>query len=82
MALGRAIPHNIKIEASDNQGFTMIIGCGRFVYSLRENLMVGLERYLEDPEKLEKEYLEAGRSVVEVATDIPEPPRPSHQEGG
>lgn len=57
MALGKAIPYNIAIEPSNNQGFIMTIGCGHFVYANKESLQVGLARYLNDWKAVTKSIL-------------------------
>ena len=63
MKLGKAIPYNITIEPSDNQGFRVNIGCGHFVFSDATLLQEGLDEYFEDPKKWEAEYNKIPRNA-------------------
>jgi len=62
ITLKRAIKHKITIEASDNNGFLVRIGCGTFVAETKKSLLAKLTEYLEDPEKLDEKYKEIAGS--------------------
>lgn len=56
MELGKAINYNISIEPSQNKGFIVKIGCGKFVAENVDNLLSNLSEYLHHPEEWEKKY--------------------------
>jgi len=56
MKFGRITIREIVISPSDNMGFIASVGCGRFVYSDKKDLVADLEAYLDDPKKWEAEY--------------------------
>ena len=56
MNFKKALQHEIKIKASDNNGYIVTIGCGEYVYSNPNDLIKDLKEYLKDPEKMEKKY--------------------------
>ena len=58
MKLRKLIRHKIIIEASANEGFIVKVGCGIFVFAGKKSLIAGIEEYLDNPEKWEKEYNE------------------------
>ena len=70
ITLKRAIKHRITIEASDNNGFLVRIGCGTFVAETKKSLLAKLTEYLEDPEKLEAKYYEMGEGPNYGIPDI------------
>ena len=77
MKLGFAIPHKITIRASANMGFIVKIGCEEYVARDSVDLRIGLEEYLRDPAKWEKDYNALpGRSGTIEAGPRPEPPQP------
>jgi hypothetical protein len=57
--LGKAIPYDIKIQASANMGIIMTIGCSTTVYSDPIDALEVIKAYIEDPEGMEKKYNEA-----------------------
>lgn len=69
MELGKAINYKITIEPSQNYGFIVKIGCGRFVAENVDNLLKNLSDYLHHPEEWEKRY-------NEISPDTPEDARP------
>ena len=58
MELGKVINYKITIEPSQNKGFIVKIGCGRFVAENVDNLLKNLRDYLYHPEEWEKRYNE------------------------
>ena len=56
MKLGKVIQYEIKITPSMNFGFMVKVGCGRFAFSSKEDMLKTLTEYLDEPEKFEKEY--------------------------
>jgi len=58
MKFGKLIKYNIEIIATDNEGFYVKVGCGRFSFSSKDDLLKGLSDYLDDPEASEKLYNE------------------------
>lgn len=88
MELGRLINHDIIIRPSDNKGFIINVGCGKFTANNESMLLNCLGAYLSDPEKKEKEYNEKICSEPAVTrstpSDIPGPtPRtPQPTQGG
>ena len=59
MELGRAIKYNITIEPSNNKGFIVKIGCGKFVAETKKSLLNNLSDYIMNPEEWEKRYNES-----------------------
>lgn len=75
MELGYAIKYDIHIRRSANMGFIVKIGCGEFVSRDVTDLKYQLGKYLDNPEKYEKEYTEkcGGGETPEVShPDRPE----------
>ena len=56
MEFGRVISHNILIEASNNNGFIVKVGCGRFAFSDTRSLIEALQEYLDNPLDVAKKY--------------------------
>jgi len=56
MKLGKVIQHDIHIIPTDNFGFRTKVGCGRFAFSNKEDMVKALTEYLDNPEELEKAY--------------------------
>jgi|GEM_PF-2277593 len=56
MEFGRIINYSINIEASANNGFFVTVGCCRLAYTDKKELISDLEAFLDDPERMEKEY--------------------------
>lgn len=84
--LGRKIPHDILIEPSDNMGFIVKIGCGKFVAESAEMMIAGIIKYLDDPELWVKRYNERpgrGNEVIqEERTPRPETQLNEGADGG
>lgn len=72
MIFGKAIKHNIQIEPSANNGFFVSVGCGRFAYTDKKELIADLEAFLDNPKGMEKEYNKI---------QGPQPQDPQPQEG-
>lgn len=76
MKLGKIINYKITIEPSQNNGFIVKIGCGKFVAENVHSLLVGLDDYLKNPGLWEKEYNNMSpdqpEATIEVATERPE----------
>ena len=68
MEFGRVINYNIIIEPTDNMGFTVMVGCGRFSYSNKKNLIADLEAFLENPAEYEKQYNKTRVDTTEQPT--------------
>ena len=69
MEFGRVTNYNIVIEPTDNMGFTVKVGCGRFSYSNKKDLIVDLEAFLERPTEYEKQYNETRKDTIERPID-------------
>lgn len=67
MEFGKALQYDIKISTSSNKGFIVKVGCCTCIFSNKENLLSALKEYLDDPEGMEKKYIEAnmGQDLVE-----------------
>ena len=53
---GRAIPHAVSIQPSNNGGFIVIVGCARLVYEFIPELLDDLKQYLGDPHLMIAKY--------------------------
>ena len=71
MKLGKVINYNITIEPSQNNGFIVKIGCGRFVAENVDSLLKQLTEYLSDPTKIEKRYDTISPDIPEAAALLP-----------
>ena len=67
MKLKKAIPYDILIRPSANNGFIVKIGCGEFVAETKSTLKEGLNDYLDDPDKYVQDYNK------NMAEEIPAP---------
>ena len=56
MKFGKIINREIVISPSDNMGYVVTVGCGKFVYTDKKDLVADLEAYLGDPQKYENDY--------------------------
>ncbi len=56
MKLKKAIPYDIHIRASANNGFIVKMGCGEFVAETTSTLISDLTEFLLDPDKYVKDY--------------------------
>lgn len=56
MEFGKAINFDVIIRPSNNNGFIVEVGCGRFVYQSKNILLADLEEYLSNPKAIEKQY--------------------------
>lgn len=70
MKFKRAMKHTIVIEPSANGGFHVSIGCCHLTYTDPSEMVQDLRRFLENPELVEREYLE-----LENGVDINQPTR-------
>jgi len=77
MELGRVMNYNVSIEPSDNKGFIVFVGCGRFAYETKESLLADLDKYLSDPDMWEDKYNSEGPrpSISAGFTEYPDAPR-------
>ena len=71
MEFGKIINREIVISPSDNMGYVVTVGCGRFIYTDKKALVADLEAYLNDPQKYENDY--------NTKQDTPEECRPGAQ---
>lgn len=68
------VPYEITINASDNGGFTVRVGCKVLVFPSRENLVTALDSYLADPEKTTRFYEETyGWNAIPATAPVPPP---------
>jgi len=65
---GQAVPYDIKIQASKNNGYIVTVGCGTFVFENNESLIEALRQYLDDPKKAEEEYNKAWPATTSSIT--------------
>jgi Fe-S-cluster formation regulator IscX/YfhJ len=65
MNFGRVMNHSIQIEPSENNGFFVTVGCRRFAYTDKKDLIADLETFLDDPERMEQEYNKAKGNVLQ-----------------
>lgn len=56
MNFGKVINYSIQIEPSANNGFFVTVGCARLAYTDKKDLVADLEAFLDDPDRVEKEY--------------------------
>ena len=63
--------HDIKIKAVLN-GYICQVGCQTVVFGSRKKLLKELDRYLNNPAAVEKEYLEKYKDTSEVDQGISE----------
>lgn len=70
MRFGNSINHSIVIEPSDNHGFFVRVGCGKFVFSNHEDMLNALRAYLKAPDTTEQVY---NNSKKNLCTDDPAP---------
>lgn len=68
MKLGKVTQYSIIIEPTSNFGFFVKVGCGRFSFSTKEDLIEALGEYLDNPKKLEKEYNSIPREIEPAMT--------------
>ena len=59
MKFGKAIPCNIRIEATANMGFDVHVGCFHGSFSDKAILLDALADYLNDPKGVEEQYNKA-----------------------
>jgi len=52
----RAIPYDIHIESTANDGFIVRVGCCICVYTNIDEMMDDIKEYINDPETAEKQY--------------------------
>ena len=62
--------HTITIKAVLN-GFHVTVGCQSLAFESRKSLLRELERFLEDPGKIEKEYRES--AIHKILLTDPQP---------
>jgi hypothetical protein len=62
------LPYSISIEGVDN-GYLVGVGCKRFVFTSRTELVKELSEYLDDPRGKMNEY--ASRFGILVDADVP-----------
>lgn len=56
MNFKKAIPYDIAIRPTPNGGFLVEVGCVKLAYSSAREMVLDLEEYLDDPEKVEIRY--------------------------
>ena len=73
MKLGKAINYEILIKPTSNQGFIVQVGCKQFCFEGRNNLIRALNKYLQDPEQLEKDLAEKEPTIPRLGDDVMDP---------
>lgn len=68
----KRINHNIQIIPSANNGFIINVGCCSMCYGDSASLLLDLKKFLENPEKIEKDYNEFCYGL-----DVPQPVGPA-----
>ena len=71
MKFKKAIPYDILIKATPNQGFVVEVGCVKMVYVGWTNLLRDLTEYFENPEMIEKQYNKDIQSLSRVRVGYP-----------
>ena len=56
MKFGKLINYGITIRPTHNEGFIVKVGCAEFSFTNKDDLLMALKVYLDNPEKYEKEY--------------------------
>jgi len=56
MDFGKALPYDINITSSANNGFIVRVGCCEVVFSSRSEVIAALTEYITEPEKVEQQY--------------------------
>lgn len=81
MKLGKRIKYKIEIDPTLNYGFVVKVGCGLFAFSNAKDLQTGLDEYLKNPEKFEKEYNDLQGATAEEVTEQPvQPTQPDDEQ--
>lgn len=63
--LGEALEYEITIQPSSNHGYIVTVGCKKFVFEGRQNLIRALNRYLSAPEQMETDYYKQRREKMD-----------------
>ena len=56
MKFKKLIPYDILIRPTPNQGFIVEVGCVKVVYTNKRKMFDDLVDYIDEPEKIEKQY--------------------------
>ena len=56
LEFGRAVQYTITIESSDNNGFIVNVGCGKFAFSNKDDMLEAIQEYVNNPKVVEKRY--------------------------
>lgn len=59
MKFEKALPYDINISSSSNMGYIVKVGCSVNVFTNKNDLLVALQEYIDNPKKVEKEYNES-----------------------
>ena len=73
---GRLIHHGVHIQATNNKGFVVKVGCQQFAFEGIASLKAALCRYLDDPYLVEAEF----RKVFELTAEPITPRAREHAE--
>ena len=49
LEFGRAVQYTITIESSDNNGFIVNVGCGKFAFSNKDDMLEAIQEYVNNP---------------------------------
>ena len=56
MKFGKLINYGVTIHPTHNEGFIVKVGCAEFSFTNKNDLLIALEEYLDNPGEYEKEY--------------------------
>ena len=70
MKFGKEVTFEIIITPTNNYGFHVRVGCGRFAFSNKEDLRKAFNDFLDAPRKYEEEYIKT--ASPEIGTNIAE----------
>jgi hypothetical protein len=56
MKFQKAIPYEIRIFPTVNEGFVVIVGCCNLAYTDKNKLIADMAEFLNNPKKLERQY--------------------------
>ena len=77
----KAIPYDITIQPSSNNGYIVKVGCSISVFTNKADLIETLAEYINNPHKIEKVYNNMNRDEPEVDREMsPNRPIPARGE--
>jgi len=70
MDFGKAVPYDINIKPSNNNGFIVHCGCGVFVFNDLDEMIACIRDFIENPTDMENLYNKSVGAPVNVSTDM------------